>query len=387
MVKKEKFLILEILSDKTNGLFLTVNEDRTITLEKFVPNANLKKLLTSPLRRMTHKSWEGNYLFKRGRRKIIAAADSNIATTIPIPLDIPRERADAKYEISLAELENLIAQAMGKIFNQCRSEAAKRLHIHELDTILVGAKARNFKIDEKSVINPEGFTGKKISLVLELRFTTRSMFEELKPFFNAPDEFFFAEGPQVRLFSIARTRALPLNLIVAEEGGASVYILQEAKDGHPVMYREKFGWDFHELIRAIGNALHVSVDMAEHLYTQYRAGAMSESAARAFKKILDPAAQKFFDALEKGKIQGFVYIDAEHELPFDMPHRVHGTVVENIPLEEILQELDFPAAPANGSIPSRILARHLLPFFEAYFDKSNSDINQKLRRRLHWLLT
>jgi hypothetical protein len=386
-VKKEKFLILEILPDKANGLFLTVNEDRTITLEKYIEGSNLKKLLASPLRRLTQKSWEGKYFFKKRRRKIVATADSDVATTIPLPLELMREKSDAPHEISLAELENLIAQAMGKIFNQCRSEAAQRLHIHELDTILVGAKARNFKVDGKLVINPEGFSGKKISLVLELRFTTRAMFEELRPFFNAPDEFFFAEGPQVRLHSIGRTRKLPLNMIVTEEGGASVYILQEAKDGHPVLYREKFGWDFHELIRAIAHTLHVSVSTAEDLYEKYRLGAMSESATRSFKKMLDPATEKFFEALERGKIQGHVYIDASHELPFALPYRANGAVLEEIPFDEILQALDFPPAPKDHAMPQRILARHLLPFFEAYFDKSNSGINQKLRRRLHWLLT
>ena len=142
-MKKEKFLILEIVPSGVHGLFLTLREDRTITLEKFVRNINLKKFLRMPLRRVTQKAWEGEYLFK-SHRKVIVTADSALATTIPLPLELPRERTDAKFEITLSELENLIAQAMGKIFNQCRSEAAKRLAIHELDTILVGAKARQF---------------------------------------------------------------------------------------------------------------------------------------------------------------------------------------------------------------------------------------------------
>jgi len=384
-VKKEKFLILEILPSGANGLFLTLHEDRTITLEKFVPNINLKKFLRTPLRRVTQKAWEGEYLFK-SHRKVIASADSKLATTIPLPLELARERAEAKFEITLPELENLIAQAMGRIFNQCRSEAAKRLGIHELDTILVGAKARNFKVDGKSVVDPAGFVGKKISLILELRFTTRAMFEDLKPFFNAPDDFFFAEGPQTRLFSIARTRKPPLNLIIAEEGSMAVYVLQNAKDGHPVLYREKLEWDFHELIRSIENGLQVNTRVAKALYEQYRTHEMSESAARAFKKIIDPAVAAFVAALAKKKIRGFVYVDAERELPFAMPHRLRGAVIEAMPLSEILEELDFPAESAGIALPPRILSRHLLPFLEAYFDKSNSDINQKLRRRLHWLL-
>ena len=384
-MKKEKFLILEISPQGTNGLFLSVGEDRSITLEKFVENVNLKKFLKSPMRRVTQKAWEGEYLFK-SRRKVIATADSTLATTIPIPLDLARERAEAKYEITLAELENLIAQAMGKIFNQCRTEAAKRLNVHEIDTIMVGAKARGFKVDGKSVVNPAGFSGKKISLLLELRFTTREMFENLKGFFNAPEDFFFAEAAQSRLFSIARTRDLPLNLIVAEDGGASVYILQQAKDGHPVLYREHLGWDFHEFIRGIARDLGVSMGMAKKLYDQYVAGDMSESAARAFKKIIDPAWSAFLEAVSKEKLRGSVYVDAPHELPFALPYRHQGATIEPIPLGEVLESLDFAPDFKDSPVSQRILARHILPFLEAYFDKSNSDINQKLRRRLHWLV-
>jgi hypothetical protein len=384
--KKDKFLILEIAPNGVNALFLAVGENRAIELERFSENVDLKKFLKSPVRRMTQKSWEGEYLFKKSRRKVVVTAHPALATTIPIPLELPREHAEAKFEITLAELENLIAQAMGKIFNQCRNEAAKRLGIHELDTILVGAQARHFKIDGKSVINPTGFTGKKISLALELRFTTRELFEDLKQFFNAPDNFFFVEGPQSRLMGIARARKLPINLIVSENGGAAVYILAEGKEGYPVLYREKLGWDFDELINRIATELGVNFATAEKLYEHYRKGTMSATAARSFKRILDPALERFFEALAKEKLRGSVYIDAAHELPLTLPHRTQGATLEAMPLGEVLEELDFPGAIAPGGIPERILGRHLLPFLEAYFDKSNSEINQKLRRRLHWLL-
>jgi len=388
-VKKEKFLILEIAPAGVNALFLTLGENRGIVVEKYVENASLRKFLQSPMRRVTQKSWEGEYLFKRGRRKVIATAHPSLATTIPLPLELPREKADAKFEITLAELENLIAQAMAKVFNQCRSEAAKRLGIHELDTILVGAEARHFKIDGKSVVNPAGFTGKKISLILELRFTTRELFEELKGFFNAPDHFFFVEGPQSRLLAIARSRPLPLALIEAEGGGAAVYVMAEAKEGHPVLYREKLGWDFDELIRRIAAELGVSMAAAERLYREYLHGNMSKDALRAMKRVIDPAVRHFTEALEKEKLGGYAYVDAPHELPFETPHRAAGVTIEPVPLGEILESLDFPSSVAvkdGGAVPRRVLVRNVLPFIEAYFDKSNSEINQKLRRRLHWLL-
>ena len=114
----------------------------------------------------------------------------------------------------------------------------------------------------------------------------------------------------MRLFSIARTRKLPLNLIVAEEGGAAVYVLQDAKDGHPVPVSREARMGLPELIRSIASSLHVSTDSAHALYEQYRTRTMSASAARAFKKILDPALTHFFEALEKKNIRGFVYVDA-----------------------------------------------------------------------------
>ncbi len=381
---REKFLILAIGPAGADGLFLSVNEDRNIIFEKHVKNLDLKKFLASPARRMTQKSWEGNYFFK-AHRKVIAAVDSSLATTIPIPLSLAREHDVAQSEVVLPELENMIAQAMGKIFNQCRSEAAKRLAIHEIDTIMVGAKARNFKVDGHLVVNPVGFTGKKISLLLELTFTGRALFEDLKQFFNAPEDFFFAESAQARLASLARARKLPLNLIV-DEGprGASLFVFEKTKDGHSVLYRERMEWSFSVLFLRIAAELGISEAAAQEMYRAYLGKTMSESAARAFKKIIDPAVEQFLKEVGKGKLKGFVYVDAEHDMPFVLPHKYGAVTFDRFPLAEVLQQLGF--ADREGSCgPDAVVSRHLLPFIEAYFDKSNSEINQKLRRRLHWL--
>lgn len=382
---REKFLILEITPKGTSGLFLGVDDDKNLIFEKLSKNINLKKFLRSPVRNVTQRSWEGKYFFK-SHRKVIATVDSSLTTTIPIPLDLPREEADPKEEIILSELENMIAQAMGKIFNQCRSEAAKRLNIHELDTILVGAKARNFKVDNKLVINPVGFTGKKISLLLELTFTGRELFEDLKDFFNSPEEFFFAESSQVRLSSLARVRNLPVNLLVLDGMGTSLFVLEKAKDQYPVLYRENLSWNLDGLFGRIKGEMGVSDAVAREMYHAYLDDKMSETAGRAFKRSIDTSINDFLKEIEKGKLKGFVYVDSEHALPFKFPYKHTGATFDQFPLSEILQHLGF-ADMQGGSEEQAVLSRHLLPFVEAYFDKSNSEINQKLRRRLHWLTT
>lgn len=377
---REKFAVLEVTPGRANALFLSVDEDRNLVFEKSLKDINLKKFLRSPLRRMSQKTWEGNYFFK-SRRKIIVSADPSVATTMPIPLDLSRERGRWNDEIALEELENLIAQAMQKVFTQCRNESAKRLGVDDIHTILVGAKTGRFKIDGHSVMNPIGFVGKKISLLLELTFTRRETFEELKQFFSSPDEFFFVESPQAWLLSLSRARRLPLNVI----SGTSLFVFQKVSGDHPVLYREHIAWSFESIFRKIAEEFGVSGEMAQELYASYRRGELSESTARHFKKTIQPSLDTFFRELEKAKISGFVYLDTPYQMPFDLPYKHSGLTFEALPVGEILAELGLQADPetaGEGLIPA---FRYLAPFLEAYFTKSTSEINQKLRRRLHWL--
>jgi hypothetical protein len=397
LAPREKFLVLEVTPAGTNALFLNVDEDNVLTIEKTVHHADLKKLLNSPLRSITQKSWEGKYLFK-SRRKVIVSADPSLATTMPIPLDLSRDRAKWKDEITLEELENLIAQAMQKVFTQCRSEAAKRLGVDDIHTILVGAKVNRFKVDGHAVMNPIEFTGKKISLLLELTFTSRDVFENLKQFFSAPDEFFFIESPQATLLSVARARDLPLSIIMENRvnestpgghAGSSLFVFQKVEGDYPVLYREPLPWSFASIFRRIADEFGVSEEVAEDLYLSYRRGEMSEAARRGFKKAIQPVVDALFAAISKAKLTGMVYIDTPHPLPFDVPHKAGGAKFEELPVQEILTELGLQADPGGGKGLSdseiRARFRNLAPFLESYFAKSTSEINQKLRRRLHWL--
>jgi len=382
----EKFLVLEVTPHGTNALFLGVDEEHNLIFEKEIDGADLVKFLRSPFRRLTQKSWEGNYLFKT-RRKVIVSADPSLATTMPVPLDLVRDRARWKDEVTLEELENLIAQAMQKIFTQCRSEAAKRLAVDDIHTILVGAKADRFKIDNHAVMNPVGFTCRKISLLLELTFATRDVFENLKQFFNSPDEFFFIEAPQAWALSLSRVRKLPLNLIAANpKGGSTLFIFQNAGAGaHPVLYREKFEWSFDSIFRLIMEEFGVDIERAHDLYHAYHAGTLSGSAARGFRRAIRPSIEALEKEIERAKVTGFVYIDTLHPLPFAAPHKHKRATFEILPASEILAELGLQADDDPSMGVSARSFRRVAPFLEAYFAKTTSEINQKLRRRLHWL--
>ncbi len=381
---KEKFLILEITPTETSGLFMSIDEDRNLIFEKLEKKINLKKFFRSPVRKIARGSLEGHYFFKSYRR-IMAVADSSLATTIPVPLDLSREERLVNGKITMVEFENLIAQAMTMIFDQCRSEAAHRLNAGDIHTILVSSKASNFKIDNRAVQSPIGCSGKKIALLFELIFTKRELFEELKPLFAAHEGFFFAESPQVRLSSLARFRPLPLALIIADDEAASLFVLTKAPGGHAVLYREKFAWSFSLIFDAVCRDFHVSPAAARELYAAYCANAMSDPAAHVFKKTIQPAMDAFFDAVKRSKIGGSVYVNAPYGMPFEMPFRAAGTAFEHLPITAILADFNFSVDMKAFASHPGALFRYFIPFLEAYFDKSNSAINNKLRKRLHWL--
>jgi hypothetical protein len=392
----EKFLILEILPKSANGLFLSVDEDRNLVFEKFIEHVDLKKLVKSPVRRISEKRWEGKNLFN-SRRRVIAMADPSVATTIPIPLELDRRGDMEKEKITVMELENSVAQEMKRIFNGCRSEASKRLGIDELSTILVGSKVEHMAVDGKPVADAAGRSGKKISFLLELIFTSREIFESLKDFFSSPEGFFFVESPQAHLQLLSRVRSLPVNLLADmrhatsdKQQGISLFIFQKpaqknAQAAYPVLYREMLNWNFDSLLGEIATAFSVSRAVAGDLYRAYSKGKMSEGAMRHFKKILDPATERLLKEIERAKISGCVYVDARFALPFPLPHKHQGAIFEHVPVEEILKKFDFEADSDKWVIPSSAISRYLAPFLEAYFDKDSSEINRKLRRRLHWL--
>jgi hypothetical protein len=92
-----------------------------------------------------------------------------------------------------------------------------------------------------------------------------------------------------------------------------------------------------------------------------------------------------FAEMERAKLAGHIYIDTAEPMPFDMPYKHKGATFEALPLGEIFTELGLHSGEEAAYKEMARNFRHLAPFLESYFAKSTSEINQKLRRRLHWL--
>ena len=384
MAQKEKFLIVDVAPDGASALSLDFNERRELVFKQVAEKVDFKKFLSSQAGSIFQKSWEGKSFFN-SRRRLVILADPRLATTIPVPLDFKRDVVVMDEPVALGEVEDWLARATAKIFPRCRLEAGRRLGTGDIDTVLVGQRIGRTVVDGRIVADPVGHSGKKISFVIELTFASRELSEALAPFFNAPGEFFFAEGPQARLAALACVKPLPASIIAAnDDGKSSLFILQEADRGCSVTYREPFPWDASAMIRSISRDLGVSDSSAEEIYEKYLRREVSDSAKKYLSALIAPVVERFLQALDKAHLHGSTYLDLPHDLPLQMPYHRHRVMIEEVPVATLLAKFGFLPDEA-GKISPRMALRYLVPFFELYFDSYHSEINELLRRKLHWL--
>jgi len=109
-----------------------------------------------------HRSRGKGIIFFKAHRKVIVAGGFHACDDHPDPARSRRANPERKRArlfcrssrtSSPRRWERSLISAVG--------EAAKRIAIHEIDTILVGEKARDFKVDGHLVVNPVGFSGRR----------------------------------------------------------------------------------------------------------------------------------------------------------------------------------------------------------------------------------
>jgi hypothetical protein len=384
----EKFLSLDIRPDRVSGLYFELKADRTIRVEKFEEQIDLAKFLRSARYRAAQASWEGNYFFK-GRRRIVAAADPTLATTIPIPFAYRREAERYDRPLTIDELDDQIAQAIPRILTQCRGEVAKRLLVEPIETVLVGARAANVVIDGKATAHPAGFLGKEVALVLELTFVRRDLFESFRALFNAPEPFFFFESPESIARAFSSIRSLPINLIVLGDSAAhgGLFVFQEGDKEHaiPVLYREPFSWGFAEILTAIQEAYGVSRPAAIAMCRAFANKELSPNVERHIGALVAPFIEEILVLIRKARLHGAAYYIAPYVLPVQLPLREGAITLEEIPLTEILRTYDLTIAPDALATRPDLLLHHLAPFLLMYFEGTQGALNERLRKKVHWL--
>jgi hypothetical protein len=367
---REYFLVVIILPDKLSCVFLALNKDKTIIPKKTRESKDWAELVK-------------HFRLDRFKGPVIFAADSSMASTVLVPIDVIRD--NPALPLGDVELENLLSQAVGRVFNQCREQAAVELQVDDLEMVLAGSKVTNFKVDDHRVISPLGFQAKRIGAVFEITFALRSVLENIKQFLGERRDFFFRELGRAELLALQKIQKPPIGFLDLKTTGRSFsFLMDRAAIGH-VIYRREFKWNPYSFRNKIAEYFEVSKDAAYKLYEAYIQGQTSETVRRFLNRIGKPAIQEFLAAVKQAKLKGQVYINSPVTLPFSLPYRAHKIIFNEPPLNFLLEQLGFRIEPVEWPMPPFQILRHLAPFFDYYYNRSDSTINRWLKRRLSWL--
>lgn len=360
-------MLLHVSPGNARGVLLSLDSEKKIRVEKRWDEFSESIFL--------------NFLRLPGSvRKSVVSVDPSLIFVASTLIEFSCDTADRPLEP--VELENLLAQSVGRIFNQCRRKASGELGVDELDTILADSRISGFKADGHHVINPLGFKARKIEASLELIFTPREIFNTVKNFIRGRDDFFFTGVLRAELASFARVSGRNFNLLATQ--GLDSYILSfRTEQGRRKTSRKKLSWSADAFPKAISKEWSLGAAAGETVYEAYLKKEISPAMDKFLRRILNIAADSLLRELEKGGLAGTVYLDAEN-LPFELLAGRRKSF-KKLPLEEFFDKSGFVLGGRERPLLGQDVFRELAPFFEFYYDNKESDVNHWLRRRLHWL--
>ncbi len=197
--------------------------------------------------------------------------DSRSAVTVFKVIKL--ERPNPKEEVTSADLENHLAQAIWKFFDRLRVEASARLQTNEADLLLADARVTGIKIDGHKVINPEGFVGRELEFTLCLTVIKRDLLPADENVGTILEE------GSVRAHLIAKNTGSK-EVLYAESDNASTYLFRVTPESSS--YLTEFNWGKNDIFKALADELGTDNDLGEALYLRYVGG---EASPRVMKRL------------------------------------------------------------------------------------------------------
>ena len=216
--------------------------------------------------------------------KALTPLDSKSAVTVFKSVRIAR--SNPREELTPVDLENLLAQALWRSFDQLRNDAAARLQVNEVDLLLADARVVGIRIDGHQVLSPEGFTGREIELQLCLTIVRRDKLPE-------KGGIVFEEG-SVRAYLTA-VKAKEIEMIYVNSGDDITVVFRVAPD--LTSYIGEFKWGRNDLVKAFAAGFGTAAEVGNALYLQYAAHEISPRVRKRFDEIFRSSFGTFVNGL------------------------------------------------------------------------------------------
>ncbi len=367
----EKFLIFNISPGGGNSVFVGIDVDKRLHFDAKKSRIKLPKFLRK---------------FPQSRTTNIINLHPSIGASRIVPFQFTRQSHDTPLDS--VELENFLAQFAQKTFLEFRSNVAEELRIDELDTILIETRPFAYSADGSSIGSPLGHKSKNIHGFLELLFTVRSAFEAMQQVLYSGSPVFMTSSDKSELMSLRKLGARRQVFLECDEGERARLLGYDLgkKDGE-MLFRKFIEWSPSNFFIRIEELWGVDRSVAMEIYSGYLKNNFSGRMKAQIEKIFKKEVTNLFSALKKSGARGEIHTKTSLPLPVSFPARQMGITLLEFPFDNLFSRLGFEFDKKLSAMAPNLAFERLAPLIECYYDKSDTDINHSLRRRIHWLIS
>lgn len=314
--------------------------------------------------------------------KAIFALNSQEAVTnyeiISFVRDNPQKLIDE------AEIDNLVSQALLKLFGEGRKMAVKQLGLSGLEVILSDVKIYEFKIDGRERINPLRHAGKKIEIFLSETFINRSYFKKLiSTLPRRAEVVMFSGAGEASAHLISRFSPKKDFIFAGVARNRTDLFL--SKNGS-IAFLDYLGWGMDNLPKALSQYLKVSPAVASDVMSKVMNGEISKGLKRKFSEVIAgeilALIKRLRNAASRARVL-LVYV----EFPPLLADKIFPKIIKIVDGQSVADFFGFKfinKKPATEEYPELL---NLLMLLEFYFLPEKEDLmNHLARRRMRWLM-
>jgi len=365
---KERFLIVTVSAHENEAMLFSFGEEKKLVLQRIWRAPTLEKLFPK-------------YALPVAHAHTILALHPELSFTATIPASQVRE--DKNVPVTFSEVDNFVGQAIGKVFTEVRKDASHALTTQEFDAILIDSRIVRCAVDNKELLDPAGALGRTLHVAIELTFTARPTYERVRFLFDR-EKFFFTETGKASLHVLQRFSSSPVGVLLLD-APQSFLLGYHAPKPFFAMHYGAIPWADTSFLETIAIRWGVPPVAQYELYDSYIRKELSLPILEELETAFLARAKGLFHAVRTSRLQGKIYVLSRTLFPFALPRKEGKCTFVAPSLRHVCEDLGFRVEPFEWRMEEGELFVRLAPFFDFYYDKSESALGRGLRRRLHWL--
>jgi hypothetical protein len=320
--------------------------------------------------------------------KVIISLGSELGTTLHSTIALTRD--NAKQPIDESDLDNRVAQGMWKVFDRERGQAAKKMHIDDLEVLLTDVRIKSIRLDGHKVINPIGFSAETIELHFNQTFLPQRFAAELRASFIGVEIVLMAESGVIHSDMLTKL-GFPKTFMFAEitPHETRAFLVKDEN----ISYVDTVPWGRQHIPHALGNGFSVEKRVAENLLDAYRIRRASHVALKRIEKAILSEVETFVDYLSPllaGQKLKTVFVSGGSEIPemvFGRSFSAQRGKVKFTPVSfDIFEKKLGFTSVLKRDVPESIAFSALSVVLEFYFLKRDDKINRIAKRHARWLI-